>query len=127
MGPSQPAIFFILSFALSTTSLLKQPSPTFGILSILPVCHNQSSATFASSTDNIPSTNSTNNIPSSGSTNHLPKSKPKPTHHLHLYHKSKNPSNKIKLSQLMAQSLQSPGAPISSLTPSDNAETITEK
>jgi hypothetical protein len=54
------------------------------------------------------------------------KLKPKPTHHLHLRHKSKSHSNKIKLSQLTAQSLQSPGAPIHISTPSDSTEIITE-
>jgi hypothetical protein len=54
------------------------------------------------------------------------KLKPNPTHHLHLRHKSKSHINKIKLSQLTAQSLQSPGAPIHISTPSDSAEIITE-
>jgi hypothetical protein len=59
--------------------------------------------------------------------NSNPKSKAKPIHYPHLRHKFKNPSNKIKIFQLMVQSLQSSEAPILTLKPSDNAETITVK
>jgi hypothetical protein len=54
MGSSPPAIFFILSFASSTATLPEHPNPTSGILSILPLCHNQSPATFANSSNNVP-------------------------------------------------------------------------
>jgi hypothetical protein len=55
------------------------------------------------------------------------KSKMKPIHHHNLRHKIKNLSNKVKLSQLMTQSLQLPVIPTSISTPSSSAETITEK
>jgi hypothetical protein len=63
------------SFTFSNTSLSKQPSPTSGILSILPLRHIQSSTTFTNSIDNIPSPTSIDNIPSSSPTNHLPSAK----------------------------------------------------
>jgi hypothetical protein len=58
--------------------------------------------------------------------NNHPKSKMKPIHHPHLCHKPKNPSSKMKPSQLMAQSLELPEVPIPTLTPSDSAGTIIE-
>jgi hypothetical protein len=51
----------------------------------------------------------------------------KPIHHHDLCHKLKNPNNKQKPSQLMAQSLQLPEVSIPTSTPSGSAETITEK
>jgi hypothetical protein len=53
----------------------KKAKPNLDILSILPLCHNQSSTIFASSTDNIPSASLTNNISSSSFANHLPNTK----------------------------------------------------
>jgi hypothetical protein len=49
-----PAIFFILSFAPFIATLPEHPNPTYDILPILPLHHNQSHVTFASSSNNIP-------------------------------------------------------------------------
>jgi hypothetical protein len=78
MGSSPSAIFFVLSFIVSITTLSEHPSTTSGILPILPLCHNQSPATFANSLNNIPSTSSTNNIYPSSFVNHLPSAEQHP-------------------------------------------------
>jgi hypothetical protein len=55
------------------------------------------------------------------------KSKMKPIHQNHLRHKPKNPNNKMKSSQLMAQSSQLSEVLIPIFTPSGSAKIITEK
>jgi hypothetical protein len=63
LATASQSIFSILPFAVSTTNLPKEPSRSFGLLPIIPLCHNQPSLAFANSTNNIPSASTTNHIP----------------------------------------------------------------